>query len=123
MTMRIEKGPLPKGMSFILKSSAFADALSEAGIEIDTQMIYGAGGIFFDAHFWAPNENVGYERLYVRVGAVSNNVAAAARRYVEHSVLPELIAWIAELLALPRNSPLRRQQQYFVRHQPEHFIP
>ncbi|BDP41835.1 hypothetical protein DAETH_18040 [Deinococcus aetherius] len=119
--MRIEKGPLPKGMSFILKSSTLERALTEADIKIDTHLIHGAGGIFFDAHFWPPNANVGYERLYVRAGAVPSGVGQAARIYVEGSVLPDLMDWLAGILALPKNSPIRREKQYFGRSRPEHF--
>lgn len=29
-------------------------------------------GSIFQVHFWLPNENISYERLYVRVGALPN---------------------------------------------------
>lgn len=114
--MRIEKSPLPKGMSYVLKSSVLERALSEAGIELDTTLIHGPGGIFFDAHFWPPNQNVAHERLYVRAGAVQASVAREARAYIDSSVVPEFVAWVKSILALPNNAPVRREQQYFVRH-------
>jgi hypothetical protein len=116
--MRIEKSSLPKGMSSALKSSVLVRALSEAGIELDTELIHGSGGIFFDAHFWPPNQNVSYERLYVRAGAVQASASREARAYIEDSVVPEFVAWVKNILALPSNSPVRREQQYFVREMP-----
>ncbi|MEF2277712.1 hypothetical protein V3W47_05320 [Deinococcus sp. YIM 134068] len=111
--MKSEKGPLPRGMSFVLKPSILAQALAEAELSVDTHLVRGVGGIFFDAHFWPPNENVGYERLYVRAGAVANSLSQAARLYVENTVLPKLTAWLADILALPVASPIRREKQYF----------
>ncbi len=114
--MRIEKSPLPKGMSYVLKSSVLEHALSEAGIELDTQLIHGSRGIFFDAYFWPSNQNVAQERLYVRAGVVQASAAREARAYIDGSVVPEFVAWVKSILALPNNSPVRREQQYFVRH-------
>lgn len=116
--MRIEKSPLSKGMSYVLKSSVLERALSEAGIGLDTKLIHGSGGIFFDTYFWPPNQNVAYERLYVRAGAVHTSVSREARLHIEGSVVPEFVAWVKSILVLPNNSPVRREQQYFVREMP-----
>ena len=116
--MRIEKSQLPKDMSYALKSSVLESALSEAGVGLDTELIHGSSSILFDAHFWPPNQNVAHERLYVRAGAVPASVSREARIYIENSVIPEFVAWVKGILALPHNSPVRREQRYFVRELP-----
>jgi hypothetical protein len=64
---------------------------------------------------------VGYERLYVRAGAVPSPLAHEARRHVEDSVVPDLMEWLAGILTLSKDSPVRRQKQIFQRLQPEHW--
>ncbi len=117
--MRIEKSKLPRGMSFVLKSSALERALADAGIGLETCLTHTSSGIFFDAHFVPPNRNVAYERLMVRAGAVPADTSRAARAYMEDTVLPELVAWIKDILAKPENSTIRRERQHFVRYPPD----
>lgn len=113
--MQIEKAKLPKGMSYALRSSVLERAICEAGIDIATTLRHGPNHILFDAFFWPPNPNFPFERLYVRAGAVPASHAHEARLFVESSVIPDLISWLQGILALPSNSPIRRERQEFYR--------
>jgi len=112
--MRIDKDKIPKGSSFVLKSSIFEEALQSAGITTDTHLNHiNNPRRLFDAYFWPPNPNVGYERLYVCAGIVPSAEAAAARQFVASQVIPQFIAWASSILAEPQTSPIRRAQQHF----------
>jgi len=113
--VKIEKAKLPKGMSYVLRSSILEHALQEAGLAIDTTVTHGPSLIFFDAFFWPPHANAPVERLYVRAGAVTASQAHEARSFIENSVIPDLISWLQGILALPANSPVRREKQEFYR--------
>lgn len=113
--MKSETAKLPKGQSYLLKPSALEAALAVACIEIDTHLIRSPGDLF-DAHFWPPNQNMTYERLYVRAGSVPYEQAADARLRVENEVLPALVRWIADIIASDTRSPVRREQQYLNLH-------
>lgn len=108
--MRSETGKLPKGHSYPLKPSTLEAALSGAGIGIDGHLIRSPGELF-DAHFWPRNENVSHERLYVRAGSVPSERDAEARLHAENVIVPELVRWIANILAEDTKSPIRREQQ------------
>jgi len=108
--MKSETAKLPKGQSYPLRPSILESALADAGLSIDTHLIRSPGNLF-DAHFWTPNENVPYERLYVRFGSVPSPDLASTRNRVETEALPSLLRWIKGILALPSNSPIRRESQ------------
>ena len=108
--MKSETAKLPKGQSYPLKPTALDAALLEADIKLDAYLIRSPGNLF-DAHFWPPNYNVPYERLYVRAGSVPSTDAAEARHKIETVTLPALIKWISGILAQDRKSPIRREQQ------------
>lgn len=108
--MRSETAKLPAGHTYPLKPSILEAALTGAGIGIDVHFIRSPGELF-DAHFWPPNENISYERLYVRAGSVPHERAAGARVHAETVMLPELIRWLANVLAQDPKSPIRREQQ------------
>jgi len=113
--MHIENAKLPRGMSYPLKTAFLAETLRTAQIELDTSLVRGTSGALFEAHFWPPNPDVGYERLFLRACAVAAADSSKARAYLETSVVPEFIAWVRAILSAPMNSPARRDQQYFVR--------
>ena len=100
-----------------IKRSILA-ALVAGGINIDTSLSYVIGQIFFDANFWVPNQNVPYERLSIRAGAVPSAIANDARVFMNTSVIPQMVAWVKGILALPSNSPIRQEQQSFRRQLP-----
>lgn len=116
--MRVERSKLPKGMSYPLKSSVLETALRSAGIELDAHLIQHVSKRFFDAFFWPANVNVGHERLFIRASAVQSQEAEHARNFMNESVIPEFIAWVQSIAALPANSPIRREEQCFFRQLP-----
>lgn len=109
--MKSETGKLPKGHSYPLKPSFLKEALTSAGIVIETHLTRNPGNLF-DAHFWPPNQNVPYERLYVRAGSVPIEEAANARHRVESYAVPILVKWVGDILALDQESSVRREKQY-----------
>lgn len=68
--MLIEKAKIPKGTSFVLRSSVLLEALAAAGISVETSLQHMNSKIFFDAFFWPPRSNVQHERFYIRAGSV-----------------------------------------------------
>ena len=113
--MLIKKDKIAKGTSFILKSGAFEDALTAAGISVETSLLHVNSAIFFDAFFWPPRPNVQHERFYVRAGSVQASQARPAKEFMESIVIPEFIQWAQGILALPLDSPVRRSEQVFTR--------
>jgi hypothetical protein len=108
--MKSEAAKLPEGQSYLLKPSVLATALASAGLTIDTHLVRSPGTLF-DVHFWPPENNVAYERLYVRAGSVPSGQAAEARRHVETVTIPALIKWLADILEQDTCSPIRREKQ------------
>lgn len=119
--MHIEKKKLPKGMSYPLKSSFLENSLRNANIDIDTILIIGPSGIFFDASFWPPKDNFDYDRLYVRAGAVKSEFGKSARAYMEENIIPDLVKWVTEILLLDKRSPKRQEDSYFRYDYPDCF--
>ncbi|MDR3221451.1 MAG: hypothetical protein LBU46_05500 [Candidatus Accumulibacter sp.] len=112
--MFINKCKLPKSASFVLRSFVLEEAMRSAGISVETRLNHVNSVNFFGAFFWPPNPNVAHERFYVGAGAVPSSEARDARSFVESSVVPQFIAWAKDLLSLPGNSPIRREEQWFV---------
>lgn len=108
-----EREKLPRSLSYPVKTSTVRDALSAAGVDIESHLTFGRRQIFLDAHFWPPNANVPYERLSIRVGAVPASEARAARTFMAEQALPALLAWVQNLVSLPARSPRRQAEQYF----------
>lgn len=113
--MLIEKAKLPKGMSYPLQSSLLDGTLRAQGITVDTHLVQGGTIMLFECFFWPANQNVGHERLYIRTSAVPSAKVHEARLFIESSVVPELVAWLQDILALAPNATVRREEQYFER--------
>ncbi len=109
--MKSETRKLPKGHSYPFKPSFLAAALERAEINIDIQFIRSPSRRLFAADFWPANRNVSYERLYICAGSVPVERAASARRWAEETAIPQLIQWIAAILAADPKSPIRREEQ------------
>jgi len=114
--MRSETQRLRKGTGYPLKPSVLTAVLRELDPPIEWHLIRGGSGALLDCHFWPPNPNVPHERLYIRSAALPREQVHAAKVLLETSVMPDLLAWLKHILSQPQNSPVRREQQYFVRH-------
>jgi hypothetical protein len=113
--MDIEKGKIPKGLSYALKSSVLENSLEAANIKINVHLIYDTNHVFFEAFYWLPNENIGYDRFYVRTGAVESKEARRARGFMESQVIPDFIKWANKIIRLPSNSPKLQEKPHFSR--------
>ena len=112
--MNVQRAKLPKGLSYPIQTGVIAAALQDAGVTLDcTVNYYNQLGTGFAAWFWPPNPDVQHERLYLTIGAVRAEEAAAHRQRMSETVLPEFIAWVRGLLSLPANSPIRCAQHEF----------
>jgi hypothetical protein len=112
--MHIEKEMLPKGLSYPVQTGMITNALEEAEITLDCSVnYYNNTRMGFTAYFWPVTPNAPFERLYLTIGAVTGEQAAEIRQRMRESVLPALVNWVRNLLALPTDSPVRREQQEF----------
>ncbi len=112
----VSKPKLAKGLSYVLKTSQLAKALLDVGIDCHVDLVYWApqsGGSILEGHYWLPNENVPYPRVYVRAGAVPSASRAAASEALVDSALPEFVNWLKGILALPDESPALSGLLYF----------
>ena len=112
--MHVKKEKLPTGFSYPLQTSALTAALELANITLDCSLSYNRRPSPFTAHFWPPNENVPYERLYLTVGAVASSVAAQERQNMNEVTLPTFVLWIRAIISQPLDSPIRREKQLFL---------
>ena len=113
--MRITKDKLPRDLSYPLRSSRVIKALAARGITSDAAFSLTRTGALFSCHFWPPNPNVHYERLYITAAAVPSGQAAQARTQLEDEIIPAWLDWLAAILALPSDAVIRREQQLFTR--------
>lgn len=102
--MKIDKDKLPKGLTYPLKSSLFSELLEAAGIRANVHLIFSMNHESFEASYWLPNENVKYDRFYIRTGPVESEESIKAREYMESNAIPEFIKWASYLFSLPSNS-------------------
>lgn len=114
--MKVEKPKKPKDLSYVLKTSLLERVLREAGVEIDTHLIYWIpenGGSILEAFYWLPNENVSYPRLYMRAGVVPNEEHRKAFELLQNEALPAFARWLTLLTTLPDGSTLLNDKLYF----------
>jgi hypothetical protein len=120
--MKSETGKRGHREGYALKPSVLSAALEAAALSIDTHLVRGSGDIFLDAHFWPSRPGIPYERLYVRAGTVPVERVTGARVYVESEAIPQLVAWIAAIVASDSKSPVRHEEQYIHFNLPQGFV-
>jgi hypothetical protein len=120
--MDIYKDQLPAGASYALKPSVLEAALQTGGVQTATALYqwrngWSDSGVLFQADFYPPGRYYRNhdELLTVRSRAVPSPLRSEARAFLEGSVLPAFVKWIAGLESLPPDSTLRREKQSFVR--------
>jgi hypothetical protein len=107
---------LAKGLSYVLKTSQLAKALSDAGIDCHVDLVYWVpqtGRSILEGHYWLPNKNVAYPRVYVRAGVVPSASRLSASEALLVSALPQFVSWLQGILALPDDSPALHGTLYF----------
>jgi hypothetical protein len=116
MIESVSRPRLAKGRSYVLKTSQLAEALASAGIDWHISLVYWTpqgGGSILEGHYWPPNENVPYPRVYVRAGSVPSELRPAAAEALREAALPQFIRWVQGLMALPDGSPVLSAGSYF----------
>ncbi|MCL2678497.1 MAG: hypothetical protein FWE85_05540 [Clostridiales bacterium] len=112
----ISKPKIPKQYGFVLKTEQLRVALEENNINTHTDLnycFYQQIGSIFEVFFWPPNENIPYNRLYIRAGALPREKIFLAREKLKSIVLPEFVSWVKEIINLPINSPYQGVQFRF----------
>lgn len=120
--MDIYKDQLPEGVSYALKPSVLEAALQTGGVRTEARLYqwrngWSESGVLFQADFYPAgryyrNQD---ELLTVTSHAVPSSIRLQARSFLESSVLPDFIKWIAGLERLPAGSTVRREKQSFAR--------
>jgi hypothetical protein len=117
----VEKPPLSKKRSYVLKTSLLDTAVSAAALECHIDLKYWTptvDGSILEAEYWLPNENVPYPRVYVRAGSLPREQRSAAAALLKTTVLPAFTQWLTRVVALPDNSPiLLRGPEFVARYQ------
>ncbi len=112
----ISKPKQPKGLAYVLQTSQLEKALSDEGLDCHVDLQYWlphGGGSILEAHYWLPNPNVPYPRVYVRAGVVPIAKVGDARAALATVALPRFIAWLREIVDLPADSPALYTKPYF----------
>ena len=107
--IHVEKPPLSKKRSYVLKTSLLQVAIAAVGIECHIDITYFTpmvDGSILESEYWLPNENVPYPRAYVRAGSLPREQRAEAVRSLKATVLPAFAQWLARVVSLPANSPI-----------------
>ena len=108
MISSISKPKIPSKYAYVIKTSQLENTLADNDITIYIDLVYWLPqviGSIFEVYFWLPNENIAYNRLYIRAGALLKEDVFTARAKVTAVVLPEFVVWIKKILALPSDSP------------------
>ena len=114
----ISKPKLPKGISYVLKTSQLEQALKKLEPkleEINCQItldywIPQKGNSIFEANYWLPNHHVSYPRIYIRAGAISSELRIKASTNLVNEILPDFINWLDQIVT--KSSPVY-ENQYF----------
>ncbi|MBE9597980.1 hypothetical protein [Pedobacter sp. MC2016-24] len=115
--MTVNKPKVPKGLSYIIKSSQLKALFEELKLDIDVSVNYsvskeGPEGIrVFECLYWLPNMNVSYDRLYITIGTV--NISNKEKiSILLKELFPKFKEWILFLLSQPENSTLIKHDSY-----------
>ncbi|MFB7142848.1 hypothetical protein ACFCYN_24960 [Gottfriedia sp. NPDC056225] len=116
MIKSIAKPKIPKNYNYILKTGQLEEILIQNKCTIHVDLDYWLPqkiGSIFEVHFWLPNSNVPYKRLYIRAGALQNKDVKVAREVMTSTVFPEFHKWLQFYLKLPENAPQLFNTPYF----------
>ena len=114
MIRSITKEKIPAQYCYMLKTKQLESLLKINEVNMHIDLCYTRGiGPTIDAFFWLPNENISYDRLYVRVGVLPKEEMSQAKAKIEEIVLPEFAIWLKSILALVNNSEYIRHDARF----------
>lgn len=119
MRFSINKPKIKKGLSYALQTSMLKDAIDETGLDCNIDLIYwmpqkiSVGETILECFYWLPNENIDYDRFYIRAGTVKSENRKAARELLKEKVIPRFIDWLTKIKSLPSNSTKLKHNMYF----------
>ena len=113
MISSITKSKIPIDFSYVFKTSQLEEILGRENIITDVTLEYWKPqiiGSIFEVHYWLPNENNPFNRLYIRAGAVLKKDIYNAREGLHKEVLPEFVKWIKNIEQLEKASALNTER-------------
>ena len=119
MKFDVEKPKTWKGLSYPLKTSMLTDALVKNKIDCNIHLIYWTpqqrdkNYNLLECHYWLANENVDYDRFYIRAGVVKSENRKLAETLLTNEVIPKLIEFIKTKIEQQTNSTIKEKQNYF----------
>jgi hypothetical protein len=116
MINSVSKPKIPKDYKYILKTNQLEEILTKNKFSIHIDLNYWLPqeiGTILEAHYWLPNSNIPYNRLYIRAGALPNKDVRNAQEELITTVFPAFIKWLNFILKLPSNSSHFNESPYF----------
>lgn len=120
MRFDVEKPKTWKGLSYPLKSSVLKNALEIANVDCNIQLQYWTpqrrdeNYNILECEFWPANENVDYDRFYIRAGVVKSEKRKLAETLLINEGIPKLVELIKNKISLTSNSTSKTQTGYFL---------
>lgn len=115
--MTINKPKVPKGLSYIIKSSQIQELFEELKLDIDISVNYlvskgGPQGItVFECCYWLPNMNIPYNRLYITIGTVRVDKKDKIDALLK-VLFPKFKEWVLFIMSQPDNSTFLEHNSY-----------
>lgn len=111
----ITKPKISRDYSFVLKTTQLEDFLKSNNIDINVNLDYWKPqeiGSIFEVHYWFPNQNIPYDRLYIRAGAVLKIDIQLARKSLTDEVFPAFLKWLMNIDMLKKSFTIN-EEPYF----------
>lgn len=121
----IEKPPVPKGMSYVLKTSEIQATFNSLKVELPIYVRYYAKSIpsvfeckflmpsGFDSKYRNANTNPRYKRIFVYLSCVDYKVKDDVNPQVVDILNTSFSGWLSAIIALPDNSTYFNREMYF----------
>jgi hypothetical protein len=118
--VNIYKERLPVGWSYALKPSLLEHAITHAEIQLPVSLhqrhkVWETNTPILSAMFYPHGSYMGGEngRFSVTSCAIQSSEREFLQDFAERTFLPAFVAWIMSIEALPQNSTIMREVQYF----------
>lgn len=118
--MNIYKDALPAEWSYALKPSKLEGAIAHETIQLPVSLsqcfkVWSIDAPILSTRFYPRGSyNGGADgSFWITSCAVPSDKRAASQDFAEEVFLPALLAWIKSVEALPYESPMKREEQYF----------
>ena len=105
-------------MNYVLKTSQLEQALKKLEPKLEetncqitlSYWMPQKENSIFEAHYWLPNHNVSYPRVYIRAGVVCSESRIKASIALVNEVLPNFLDWLEQIIT---KSSFVYENQYF----------